>query len=477
MKYIVLIFNILIFNTVFAYQNEVFNIIDEMISLRDMELSRSGSCKTIIKLYNHRFSEGQQSLLNATLKKEEIKEYVKKSFSLRLLANQRIKELDRNTTYFNECLDQVKVLTQTLGYVEDYLVATYTKEFDGKKMDEQKFKFPYLNSIEGVNGIKDLDSIQTGDIFLTRARTFGSAAIARIGTKDTLYSHLGMFYRDESGKLFTIESLIEHGLIIAPVEQHLKRKHVKTLVFRSKNRVLGRMAAEQMYAFAMERLNVEKNISYDFAMNYKEHSNYFCSEVVRHAYELASSGDVILPMYKTKVNEGLRPFLNGIGVKLTENEFKDFDLFAPSDIQFDSRFEMIAEWKRPNELMDIRIKDAVLANIYYWMEQDNYVLKPTKASKAIAYLAKTVRGTPLLGLAVKNLYAKTIPVDTVRTFLTLDSVAKKIAKEVYRKEERLGRYLDFNELYKYINKVKERDFKKYQNNERSVFHTIFHPKN
>lgn len=458
----------------FSKSNQMFDTIDRMILNSNVSMDSSGDCQNILEDYYGQLRAAQPDLLNSKLSKDELKSYIKKTFGLKLKINERISELDYSNTYYKECLQKIKVMTQSLGYLEDYLIAKYYEDFDKKKLNHFEFRFPYFLSSPKYHEFKGVNSLETGDIILTRAKTFGSAAIARIGKKDTHFSHLGIVYKNEKGELYTVESLIEHGLIVAPIKKHLKRKHFRTLVFRNKDRALGKKAARLIYEHALKRTK-KGRVDYDFTMDYKNHGNYFCSEVIHHAYKLATNGKMQVPFFKTKINAGIVPFLNHIGVPVTKEDADSFDLFAPSDMQFDHRFEIVAEWRNPKQVFDIRFKDAILSNMFYWMERENYELRINGGHKFTSMLALGVRNTPLLGLTVKNLYPKNMKPRAIQAFLALDGVAKKLEKKVRKKEKDLGRLLDYTELYEYLEKVKNDDYKLWKAGKKSLFHKTFHP--
>jgi len=455
----------------------IFERLDHLEKQASSPLASSKQCEEIL-------SEHYEALLNSdpnfselkNLTNEELKNRIEKTFALKIQIHDRLSELTYISRYYNQCLYNVNQITLALRYVEDYLISEYYKR------NAKKIKFKQLSGTAPIllqnkktkkfNGPQDLE---TGDILLTRAKTFGSASIARIGSRDSQFSHLAMVYKDRSGKIYTIESLIEHGLIIAPLKKHLKRKHLRTVIFRHKDRELGKKAAKLMYAHA-KKLTRKNKVHYDFSMNYRENSNYFCSEVIHHAYKMATNNEMEVPYFKTKIKEGVIPFLQNIGVNVTQENYKDFDLFAPSDLQFDHRFDIIAEWRNPKKINDLRTKDMVLSKIFHWMERENYVLEEKLNHKALAVIAKGFRNIPIAGLVVKNLYPANIKLSTVRSFLVMDAVAKKLYKHVEKEEKLKGAPLSFAELFSMLEDFKNEDYRKWKAGKKSKFHGIFHPK-
>lgn len=456
--------------------SSIFERLDLLEKQASSPLESSKQCEEIL-------AQHYEGLLNSDpnfyeldkLSDEEIVKRIERTFSLKVKIHDRLSELTYISRYYNQCLYNVNQITLALRYVEDYLISEYYKR-NSKKLKYKQLTgpSPILLQNKNVKEFKGPQNLETGDILLTRAKTFGSASIARIGSRDSQFSHLAMIYKDSKGKLYTIESLIEHGLIVAPLKKHLKRKHLRTVIFRHKDRELGIRAAKLMYAHA-KKLTKKKKVHYDFSMNYRENSNYFCSEVIHHAYKMATNNEMEVPYFKTKIKKGVIPFLQNIGVKVSEENFSEFDLFAPSDLQFDHRFDIIAEWRNPKKIDDLRTKDMVLSKIFHWMERENYVLEEKLNHKALAVIAKGFRNIPIAGLVVKNLYPANIKLSTVRSFLVMDAVAKKLYKHVEKKEKLKGTPLSFYELFEILEQFKNEDYKKWKAGEKSSFHKIFHP--
>src|SRR5690606_25631773 len=161
---------------------------------------------------------------------------------------------------------------------------------------------------------KDLKS---GDVILSRGNAYTSAAIARIGDIDAQLSHLTMVYRDQETKeLHTTEAHIEIGVVSKPFQVHLDQKNARTVVLRyTGDEDLAHRGAKYIYERARNHTqNRRKNINYDFGMDYKNHEDLFCTEVVYEGFEVASNGALDIPLNKTKFNPKLLRFLKQIGV-------------------------------------------------------------------------------------------------------------------------------------------------------------------
>ena len=76
---------------------------------------------------------------------------------------------------------------------------------------------------------------QSGDLLLMRGMHHNSAAIARIGDVNSQFSHIAIIHTDENGKQWVVESLIEEGAIINPLDAVLHHGLGRCVVFRHKD--------------------------------------------------------------------------------------------------------------------------------------------------------------------------------------------------------------------------------------------------
>ena len=99
-------------------------------------------------------------------------------------------------------------------------------------------------------------------------------------------------------------------------------------------------------------------------------------------------------------------------------------------MEFDSRFELVAEWRNPKKLRALRHKDAILAKMFDWMENYKFYFDPTFATKAKSKAAWLARRTRLQ----KNFFGKDLTKEfplnmrpsQMDFFVTLDEVGAKM---------------------------------------------------
>jgi hypothetical protein len=197
-------------------------------------------------------------------------------------------------------------------------------------------------------------TIHSGDILVSRGGAPTSALIARGSDYPGNFSHIAFVYVDPSThEAKIVESHIEVGVVVSTVEQYLKDKKLRVMLLRPradlpqivKDPMLPHKAAE----FAYKRVK-EGHIPYDFAMDYKDHSKLFCSEVASAAYE--QFGVHLWAGISHISSPGLRKWLSYFGVR-------HFETQEPSDLEYDPQLVVVAEWRDQTTLRKDHYDNAV----------------------------------------------------------------------------------------------------------------------
>lgn len=292
----------------------------------------------------------------------------------------------------------------------------------------------------------------SGDLLLMRGLHHNSAAIARIGDLNSQFSHVGMVYIDDAGKHWAVEALIEVGATITPLEEVLSHQLARCAVFRHKDRALAERAARMIHDRVAKTLGFWKSpIVYDFTMKLDNYDQLFCSKLVRQAFDMASSGNVKLPAFTTRLDMRNRDFLDRIGVEAIET-------FAPGDIEIDPDLELVAEWRDYRATSTIRMQDIVMDKFFDWMDIHGYRFKDTFATRMIGVFG---RASSLLSKEAKQAIKDLVPIiprnmsrKTIATIAMLHKTAEPIAKDLYQIEadriERTGQPIHPREVAIYL---------------------------
>lgn len=409
----------------------------------------------------------------------ELERIVGLSFEIRLAMKEQMSVLGKAEGDAYTCFKEARNVFRGLRYLEDYLIE-HLELRSNDKVDAMAYntlegKAPYF-LVNSEYKFRDWQDLKSGDVILSRGNAYTSAAIARIGDIDAQFSHLTMVYKDDEGELHTAEAHIEIGSVSKPFQVHLDQRNARTVVLRYKgDPALAHRAAKHIYERVKNHSQSGKNINYDFGMNYEDHSDLFCSEVVYEGYEIASNGALDIPTNKTRFNPKLIRFLKQIGIDVDESNVDSFLTFSPGDTEFDHNFDIVAEWRNPAKMGDSRQKDAVLTKMMDWMENENYYFDPNFSMGAQAYMGFALRRVPILNRGFRSKFPLNMKPKQLKLFVVLEDVAEVLQEELVQKEEDLGRPLTFREMFEVLDEFRRIDEAAYERRKKDAkFHRLFH---
>src|SRR5437016_1781347 len=204
-------------------------------------------------------------------------------------------------------------------------------------------------------------SIHSGDILVSRGGAPTSALIARGNDFPGNFSHIALAHVDEKSRaLSVIEAHIEKGVVVSSFADYLADKKLRIMALRLRSD-LPQLVADPLLPHKAASLALQqasaRHIPYDFAMDYRDHSKQFCSEVASAAYEQCG---VRLWMGISHISShGVTLWLSAFGVK-------HFLTNEPSDLEYDPQIRVVAEWRDPGALFqdhaDNAVIDAMLEN-------------------------------------------------------------------------------------------------------------------
>ncbi len=307
---------------------------------------------------------------------EKVAEYIKLVAAIRDEAKLQSKNWDVKDRSVRDCL--YRLLYGGRAALEEVMLqmpkGSYPPVVHGRKEATATPSFTYGEV-----------TLHSGDVLVSRGGAPTSALIARGNDYPGNFSHVALFHVDEkTGKPSIVESHIERGVVISSLEEYVKDKKLRILVLRLradhpqllKDPLLPHRAAEAALAEVRRR-----HIPYDFAMDFREPSKMFCSEVVSFAY--GALGINLWQITTTMSSAGLVQWLFDFGVRFFETE-------APADLEYDPQLSVVAEWRDPDALWDDHVDNAVVDAlleaadrgdrlIYPW-----YLLAPARVVKGFS---------------------------------------------------------------------------------------------
>jgi hypothetical protein len=418
-------------------------------------------------------------------------------WQLRLKLHDRLTEFSQHDEIASKvsdpCVAAIRDATRFARFTEDYLgeaflgIPPYDAGKDPKSINTLQGEAPHLLKAPGVDQV----TLRSGDLILSRGDASTSAAIARIGVVPSQFSHLAVVYVEDEplGKEFTIdealknphvqmlEAHIEIGSTIRPFKDYVADGNVRNFLFRYPDAPTAARAAKSAHDYLVSRRQLAQkhnggalddpnnNVPYDFHMNLKDPSEIFCSEMGYVAYH---SVGVELPEFPTTL-EARNDVVTTLGITQLVN-------FAPGDLELDTRFQPIAEWRDYRKVHDVRYKDAALSAMFRWMKDRNYELHANTVMDMKALFAWLSRHADLS--FAKTQLPKNMPVATLKMVFTLDKVCTSLEKEIGREEtayhRATGRLFTALQMQDLLEKFRARDAVDYTNAHSSAFHFEFH---
>lgn len=301
-------------------------------------------------------------------------------------------------------------------------------------------------------------AFRSGDVIAMRGTAHNSAAIARIGDVDSQFSHLGIVYVDDEGYHWFVEALIEKGSVVSRLEHVLDHNVARAVLFRHRDPALAKDAASAIQKRVKRSSGRwRRPIAYDFSFGLDDYSSLFCSKLVRQAFDLASSGAVRLPTYKTRLDMKNRDFFDRVGATAAET-------FAPGDMDLETQFDIVAEWQDYRQTSTLRLQDLIMEKVFEWMEKDGWRFQETPLVRIVSVLG---RAASYLSEDAKELLKDTfprVPVNMSRRTVAVVAMLHKTGEELLEGLRALednsirmrGRPASPREIYQHLEEVRAR---------------------
>ncbi|MCP4911875.1 MAG: hypothetical protein GY909_02055 [Oligoflexia bacterium] len=358
------------------------------------------------------------------------------------------------------CIGNIKTLNYELRYAEDYLGShLFHQRHKNDKSEATTFSGVYPNIVSEKENFEWQKDLKSGDIFITKGNFFFSGSLAKIGKKDTHFSHQGIIYKNE-GTFYTAEAHPEVGATVRPLEDmNNNDRNVRTLVMRYKNEKVSDKAGLIGYSLVKDASDKGVNIPYDFWMNFDEEEYIFCSELVTLAFDKATAGKVQFPMYKTEIELKESDFAKKLGI---ESQYA----LHPGDLEYDPDVETVVEWRDYSRIMENLVKDEILHKLYEWMEVDGYKLINSAEATIHENVTYHVRKWPIFGKLLEKEFPTHMPQEYIGTVLTLQAVGHYLFEELMNKNvnnfQKKGRYLSRKEMHAVLEKFRKKDYKRWK---------------
>ena len=268
---------------------------------------------------------------------------------------------------------------------------------------------------------------------ITKGVSFVSSTISEVASPQSLFSHIVFVHVDKTTKeIVTIESYVGKGVGIYPIDEALKNENARILVLRAKNTELASLAADYMYDRVMKLKAEHKFIPYDYDLDFSDNSKLSCEEVAYDSFKTASNGTIILPENMSEITLNDPNFLKRLGLKRGK-------MMVPADMETDSRFDIVLDWTDYRLMRDSWRKDAVLGEMFRWVQDYKYIIHENLTSEAARIIWST-RNIPGLWQMMSKLaglpqdFTKDVPSLTIATMASLKTIGHILFPEVAKSD-------------------------------------------
>lgn len=389
--------------------------------------------------------EMAQDDLNFEQIKNAGQEILDKSFQARLQLHSLLPAFtDDCKIKLRELYRKMRMVEDLVGiyyYNDDQITADTIKyEEEAAPVYEQNKYHPYHVG----NGIdpKGKFEFKNGDIMITKGVSFISSTISELAAPKSLFSHIVFVHVDEKTKVAsTIESYVGKGVEIYSMLDALKNENSRIVVLRPKNQELAARAANYMFEKVTKLKKQNKVILYDYDLDFSSNETMSCEEVAYDAYKTASGGEFIIPEIESTIYLNDEKFLKKLGIKKGP-------LMVPTDMETDSRFDIVLDWTDYRIMRDSWRKDALLGETFKRIESEGARIYTGITSLAARFFWSTRKIPGVWGMmsrisGIPKNFTDDVPSDTIATMAGLKSIGGKmlplIAKadqEFYEKNRR-----------------------------------------
>lgn len=379
---------------------------------------------------------------------EEADKTAQQIFDIRLMLNRRLAEF-RSDGFIDEATVKAFRLAHLyLSYAADFVVARRDALRPVASVQGVKAGgfFSYESPRTLVNQSVFPDgrvSLRAGDLILVRGASFISATIARIGDVVANMSHLAMVAESPDGKLKVVEALMEKNVVAYELDEYLNLERLpRVAIYRAVSgpaKGFATQAARELWRLYEDSQRNPAKYKFDLQMNLHDNGKIFCAKLARLAWEKASRGNVILPTHLTSFADALETeFAKGIQMQAQKS-------FAPSDLEVDASFQMVAEHRDVEMLAESRRFDVVLS-VLFAKFKEGFVYKPNVSAGFQAVTAIFARD---LGFELRQVPADA-KLETMATLIRHRDLVSSLMSELKELEgnmsRRLGRPLSYVEL-------------------------------
>lgn len=264
----------------------------------------------------------------------------------------RAKASIANKDLMKSTLEDFRDREELLG---EQINSFHSNSIDSKSAEA--FSTPYL-----LNPNFNKLEFKSGDVLVLRGMSALSALVSNLTDTPSSYSHSLVVFIDAAQKKWAVEALIDSGVVAHPLEEIFTEGVPRVMVYRQKDAALAAKAAELAFRLAQPDKDGKK-LGYDMKLNMLDYSAVYCSELIRMIYDISSNQTLVLPSFPSTIGGKFTNIQKALKLNIGK-----FSVYAPLDIDLESSFDLVAEWRDFNSTVNYRIKDQIVKTVLTWLE-------------------------------------------------------------------------------------------------------------
>lgn len=372
----------------------------------------------------------------------------------------------------DDCKRSVRVLFLKMRMVED-LVGVYYYSDPQISADSLKYqseptpiyeaeKYNPYHVGKGIDP-KTKFEFKNGDVIITKGISFVSSTISELASPKSLFSHIVFVHvNDKTKEVTTLESYVGKGVSIFPIEEALKNENARIVVLRAKDSDLANRAANYMYDKVKSLAAQKKFIPYDYKLDFSDNTRLSCEELAYDSFKTMSDGAFIIPQLESEITLKDEQFLKRVGVKRGP-------MMVPTDMETDSRFDIVLDWTDYRVMRDSWRKDELLGSMFSWIDLYDYKVHENLTSIAakVIWSTRYIPGVWQMMSKVSGIpkdFTKDVPGLTISTIASLKTIGGELLPVITNADQKAfeenGRWLTKPELAKVLDDYRQTNPKK-----------------
>lgn len=282
-------------------------------------------------------------------------------FQLRLLILEKYQSFNSPTF---QCLENTQKAVLAIRHAEDQLLLWLLSKNAIVNPDSSfaQLDFPNVVWPEKFQSY----AISAGDIFLLASQNPILENMTRVFSSDESFDHIGLIVQDTKAQKYLLEMHPETGLQMHEVSILNQKNYKRIAVFRMKNSKTAQIAAQAGYLHFERLLRQQSLPQYDLSYAEKDEHKLINTKVVQKSFDFAVQG-----MFQVPSRQSM--YIDIEKTKLLDMmEIRTRRVFLPIDIEFDKKFEQVAEFRKISELEQILQHETATASFFHWVAAQKY---------------------------------------------------------------------------------------------------------